>query len=859
MIKCFLLLILLAPSQQSQQPQGDLSPLVRPRDYSLLLDTNFDTWDYEGFLNVTVDVTGKVEEWRLHATEAVNIHYLSVFSTAGKLLHELEIGERQNAARDLLLFSQPLAQGEYLLRCSFRGVVSEKLTGYYRTGYSMEDGTSIKMASTHLSPDKARTVFPSFDEPQFRAKFTLTLVHPEGLTATSNMPVLERTGSGKGRVLTRFAVTPPMSTYLLAWVQHNFIYAEKKIEGVMMRHYARPGRQEVIQEKIALLGAAVKYFNNFFNIPYPLPKLDTIGIPNYLVGGMENWGLITLSEGTALSTPATRFASQEFNYRNLLAHEVSHMWFGNLVTMYWWNDLWLKEGMASYLSFPCVGAIYNDVDIEDKLMERNWLKAMLADNMVTSHPVQIPIKVTSQITMIFDSITYRKGATVLYMLEEVMGKQHFKKGMTHFLETYKYSIARYDGLMTSMTKFSEEPGVLRRFMDGYILQKNYPLIRVEKVGERRIRLTQARYVRDSGMQLEDDSSPFNYSWYIPISILSDTFAIDNYVIMKGKTLEVTLPKAYKWLKLNAGGKMMYVTHYSTSNLDQLLKAVQDNARDKELKTMSHRDRAHVLSDVFNLAQLNTIPYSRALEAAKYLREEQHYINWSMAYNYLKKIRQMIDESLAPCFRKYIVHLLQPQWREVLAKRDTLEEQFKLEAFIKLARYIPKARQETQYDQGELDAMVANYKAASEQERAGMSLHVETTDHDQITTIGNTLAQHPSTDVSKIIYFITQYSNDNPGAVWGVYKTNYKVYNDKYGLAQFTYADALETMIKEQKDGDTVEEIERFFKNHSAGAGSNGVQNGLEQAKFTAKFKENAEPELRSYLEKQEFCREVGED
>lgn len=879
-------LLLLLPILSLQS--GDLSPFIRPTKYHLHLDTDFDTWIYKGSVLIKFNVFKETSELKLHAREAVNISELSIEEDGYKYNHPLtyvksqveslfHIGndttpkvfyeckpctsKRWNTAKDLLVIQlgTKLHPGRYLIRSSFSGQVSSKLTGYYRTGYTMAHGGGyIKMAATHLSPDKARTVFPSFDEPQFRAVFSLTLVHPNSLVATSNMPISKEVVLEDGRKRTEFQDTPSMSTYLLAWVQHNFVFEEKMYAGVRMRHYARPAFRSVIPEKIEIVGKSVEFYNNFFKIPFPLPKLDTIGIPNYLVGGMENWGLITLTENAALSRPSQRFGSGEVSFRNLLTHEVSHMWFGNLVTMYWWDDLWLKEGMASYLSYPCADSLYDDVKMMDQFMISNWHKAMMVDNVITSHPVQMPIHVTSQITQIFDSITYKKGATVLAMLRDVMGENNFKSGMTDFLNTYKYSTARYDDLLTSMTKFSHQGAELRLFMNSYILQKNYPLIKVEVLNDRKIRLVQSRYVRESGMVIKNDTSPFNYTWHVPITFKTDSmkYSTDKSIMMSKKEMVLTLPKPFEWIKLNSEGRHLYVTHYSDSYLQKIMEVVKESARDPPKEILDHRDRGHVICDIFNSAQVKLVPYSAAFEAAKYLKEEKHYLPWTLSYTYFKNIRSMIDESLADCYRKYIVHLLLPQYKEVMAAKTTLVEQLKFEIFTKFARYIKSERTSHVFDSESLSEQIAKYKAATPEQRAGLDLLVLTTDPDQVELIGNTVVRYPSTAVSIIVNFIARYSNNAPVAVWHVYRDNYKVYNDKYGLAQFEYARSLKNMIRHQREGKIISEIEEFFRTHTAGAGHLGVLNGLEEAKFVSKFKQDSEPELKRYLESQSFCRDL---
>lgn len=360
------------------------------------------------------------------------------------------------------------------------------------------------------------------------------------------------------------------------------------------------------------------------------------------------------------------------------------------------------------------------------------------------------------------------------------------------------------------------------------------------------------------MVIKNDTSPFNYTWHVPITFKTDSmkYSTDKSIMMSKKEMVLTLPKPFEWIKLNSEGRHLYVTHYSDSYLEKIMEVVKESARDPPKEILDHRDRGHVICDIFNSAQVKLVPYSAAFEAAKYLKEEKHYLPWTLSYTYFKNIRSMIDESLADCYRKYIVHLLLPQYKEVMAAKTTLVEQLKFEIFTKFARYIKSERTSHVFDSESLSEQIAKYKAATPEQRAGLDLLVLTTDPDQVELIGNTVVRYPSTAVSIIVNFIARYSNNAPVAVWHVYRDNYKVYNDKYGLAQFEYARSLKNMIRHQREGKIISEIEEFFRTHTAGAGHLGVLNGLEEAKFVSKFKQDSEPELKRYLESQSFCRDL---
>ena len=868
MIWLFLLPILVESS-------GDLPAHIRPSHYNLYLDSNLDTYTYTGNVVISIAVQQPTTVIKLHASEQVAISHIELFDGENKLVEKLTVGSRLNAARDLLQFTltNEISPGNYTLRSNFSGEVSAKILGYYQTGYDRYERDErgevvsdyVKMAATHLSPDKARTVFPAFDEPAFRATITLTLTHPDSLQALSDMPVAETRSIGGGRNSSTFQPTPAMATYLLAWVFHDFSFQEVKTpEGVRIRHYVKSDVASVFQEKLAITSKAVQFFNSYFGIPYPLPKLDTIGIPNYLVGGMENWGLITMTEDSAEVSDKGQWGSQRVSYTNLIAHEVSHMWFGNLVTMTWWDDLWLKEGMATYLSWPGTKFIMPEIDHQDHLLGI-WLTAMSVDKIVTSHPVHMPIEKTSQITQIFDSITYQKGATVLMMLREVMGELNFKQAMKNFLTKFAYSTAGFSDLLSSMTDVlpdANKQGSVRSFMNSFILQKNYPIVTVEKVDSKTVRLIQSRYVRDCGFVPQDDSSPFNFTWHIPITYITDAGSLkDNYVIMGEKVLELTLPQPYKWLKLNSDAKQMFVTSYGSQEAQEsVLKIAIASARaaDQSTAVLNHRDRGHVLYDIFNNAQIGKLDYSYALNATyRYLRHEKHYIPYKMVLQHFADIRGLIDESLATCLRKFITKIIGgAKWKDSKtrsrAEDRTLFDELKNETLVMFARTMRGPRPEVEVEEEEFTESIEMYKEGTVSEdgtvvRDDSILAMKTNDPEQVEKIGNTLLDFPAADVDSITTFIALYSVACPGAVWKVYKTHWDYYNEKFGLAQFTYAAILQLMVGSQHEEGLLNEIQDFFKTHTAGAGTLGLANGLENAYYRIKFKRERQPGMEEYL------------
>ncbi|KAG7242611.1 hypothetical protein INR49_020324 [Caranx melampygus] len=405
----------------------------------------------------------------------------------------------------------------YELFTDFVGELADDLGGFYRSEYE-EDGIKKVVATTQMQPTDARKAFPCFDEPAMKAVFHMTLIHPEDTVALSNAMNYEPvsiTIHDQKLIVTSFEPTEIMSTYLLAFVVCDFTYnGTKPGAEVLIRIWARRKAIEEGQGNYALekTGPILAFFEKYYNSPYPLTKSDQIALPDFSAGAMENWGLITYRETALLYNPEVSSNGDKEWVATVISHELAHMWFGNLVTTRWWNDLWLNEGFATYVSY--LGADYAEPtwNMKDLIVMNDIVGVMAVDALATSHPLsskEEDIMKPEQISELFDSITYSKGAAVLRMLSEFITESVFSKGLHTYLEEFKYNNTVYTDLWKHLQMAVDNAGIslpasVEVIMNRWILQMGFPVVTIDtKTGK----VTQKHFLLDPD-SVVDRPSPF---------------------------------------------------------------------------------------------------------------------------------------------------------------------------------------------------------------------------------------------------------------------------------------------------------------------------------------------------------------
>ncbi|NXO80655.1 AMPN Aminopeptidase, partial [Sitta europaea] len=545
----------------------------------------------------------------------------------------------------------PLQQGQrYRLSSNFTGELADDLAGFYRSEYTDETGTKQVVATTQMQAADARKAFPCFDEPAMKANFTVTLIHPSSYGAISNMPVKNTRGltiGGEAWNITEFHTTPRMSTYLLAFIVSQFSHVERNSERTLIRIWGRPKAIREGQGDYALnvTGPILSFFEGHYNTSYPLPKSDQVGLPDFNAGAMENWGLVTYRENSLLFDAEYSSIGNKERVVTVIAHELAHQWFGNLVTLRWWNDLWLNEGFASYVEYLGADSAEPLWNIKD-LMVLNELHAVMStDALASSHPLSFreeEINTPAQISEVFDSIAYSKGASVLRMLSSFLSEDIFKEGLQSYLHTFSYSNTVYNDLWVHLQEAVEKnkvtlPANISTIMDRWTLQMGFPVVTVDT---RSGAVNQAHFLLDPTSSV-DRPSVFNYTWIIPITWMTgSSHGNSSYwlttVTDTNNDFKLSSPN---WLLLNLNVTGYFRVNYNQENWDQLLSQLGTNHM-----VVPVINRAQIIDDAFNLARAKYVNVTLALNTTRFLSKEVEYMPWQAALSNLQYFQQMFDRS-----------------------------------------------------------------------------------------------------------------------------------------------------------------------------------------------------------------------
>lgn len=568
----------------------------------------------------------------------------------------------------------------YVLDIKFKGLLKGSLYGFYRSSYKNKNGTRIWMASTQFEATHARKAFPCFDEPAMKAEFEISISRRVDMITLSNMPIraTEPIANQPGRVWDHYEVSPKMSPYLVAYIvapsdfmpTNNTMVTYVNKSSPEFRIYARKQLLETTEYASSIGPRVLEFYGDYFNIPYPLPNLHMAAIPDFAAGAMENWGLLNYRESTLLYDPKSSSMSDKENVAIVVAHELAHQWFGNLVTMKWWSDLWLNEGFATYMQYVGSNHVEPSWAMQDKFLVYEQQPAMALDCLKSTHPVSTRVDNPSQISEVFDSISYSKGASLIRMLDNSLTQDVLRKGLTRYLNKWKYNNAEENDLWEAlMEQIRETSGsslptnvTVKQVMDSWTLQDGYPVLNVTRdYNDGSATLAQARFVLDN--------SSSDTLWYIPVSYTTQEETNDATDIGR-KTFpriwlkqeptitipNLTKPKSFKqWVLFNIQATGYYRVNYDSRNWELLADHLLSSPLQDELPAIT---RAQLLDDALNLARAGILGYDVALNVTRYLAtKEMDYVPWKAFHEQLRFLNLMLRQTTAyGDFQNYVLSI-----------------------------------------------------------------------------------------------------------------------------------------------------------------------------------------------------------
>ncbi len=632
-----------------------------PEHYSLNLDIDSDAMEFVGSVVISGKKVGK-------PSKRLTLHQHDLKITQSSVTYHEKTGDRSvtidrinhhSSFDEVRLHAKTtLYPGRYTITLHFKGKITRQMNGMYPCFFK-ENGKDKKLIATQFESHHAREVFPCIDEPEAKATFELTLSTPQNQTVLSNTPVKKQALDDKKRLQTIFEKTPKMSTYLLAFVFGEMEYIRQKTkDGVEVRAYATKQNVALTDFALDVAVKCLEFYNDYFGIAYPLDKCDLIALPDFASGAMENWGCITFREQTMLVDPKNSTLANKQYVALVVAHELAHQWFGNLVTMRWWTDLWLNEGFASWIEYLAVDKLFPYWQMWTQFIVDEQQQALKLDALENTHPIEAVVNHPDEIRTIFDAISYNKGASVIHMLHNYLGPKAFQTGLRYYLKQHEYANADTTDLWSALEEASKRP--VRRFMNDWTSQGGFPLLDVQ-VETREIKVNQQRFFTN---RKTTSALTHSQTWSIPL--LSENEDMPETLL---DAASVYTPRSIAGFKFNRAQGGFYRTTYNASYLQKLGEKIREGK-------FSPLDRLGILADATEAAKAGYIDTISVLHLLESYRSEDNYAVWDIITSLIGSIRlAMDDEEVRENMKPYIRHLVAPQLKRLGWTRKKNESHF----------------------------------------------------------------------------------------------------------------------------------------------------------------------------------------
>ncbi|XP_036213132.2 aminopeptidase N [Bactrocera oleae] len=593
------------------------------------------------------------------------------------------------------LYDKLIKGGVYEISIRFSGLIQDYLQGFYRSSYQVGNGKRW-LVSTQFQATDARRAFPCFDEPSLKANFSLKIARPRNMTTVSNMPIVftKPHESLSNYVWDQFAESLPMSTYLVA-------YAISDFDHISDGNFSAWARKDAIQSASYALSVGpkiLKFLEEYFDLPFPLPKLDMIALPDFQAGGMENWGLITYRETTMLFEEGVSATTNKQRIASVVGHELAHQWFGNLVTPSWWSDIWLNEGFASYMEYITVDAIHPDWKVQDQFVVSELQNVFHLDALSSSHKISVEVFNPDEISEIFDRISYGKGSTIIRMMSHFLTSKVFRRGLSKYLKEMSYNAAEQDDLWRFLTNEAISAGLLDRnttvkeIMDTWTLQVGYPVLTVTRSSNAHaIHMEQQRFVFSNQSDDGDSNNDDNPLWWIPITYTTSrelNFENTRPItwVPRSETYEIddrNLSTA-EWFIFNIQQTGYYRVNYDADNWKAITTHLM---QPQKYRSISPANRAQLIDDTMNLARGAYLSYETALNLTRYLKHEMDHVPWKAAMTAFNFIDSMlVNQGDYDILKNYLLDLLENVYKDVSPNNFT-DDADKGEDMLKLFKRV----------------------------------------------------------------------------------------------------------------------------------------------------------------------------
>src|SRR5881296_4484998 len=620
--------------------RGTMDPYRLPRQvvptrYEIRLVPDLTTSVFAGVETITVTVHEPTSEILLNAAE-LEISEAAIEHEGGRVLDGLvQLDESTERAR--VRFPETLRPGEWRLRLAFKGILNDKLRGFYRSTYREQTGAPRVLAATQFEATDARRAFPCWDEPAFKAVFSLTLVIDPGLTAVSNTRIVSERVEG-GKKILRFADTIRMSTYLVAIIVGDLEATDAiQVGRTPLRVWCVPGKRHLAAFALEVAADSLRFFQDYYGLPYPGDKLDLLAIPDFASGAMENLGAITFRETALLVDERAASHAEVERVADVVAHENAHMWFGDLVTMSWWNGIWLNEAFATFMEMLAVDAW--------KPEWRRWTTfgvsraaAFAVDGLWSTRPIEFEVRAPRDADAMFDVLTYEKGASVLRMLEQYLGPDVFRAGVRGYLREHAYANADTGDLWAALGRAARQP--IPAVMDGWIFHPGYPLVSARLEGGE-IVLSQQRftYLPEPLDGAEPAGEP-GQRWRVPVQIRTEAGGTSSVTRLMLAAAEARVPvtETLDAVVVNEGGHGFYRVRYAPELLERIIRRLDD---------LAPIERFNLVNDAWAVAVAGLASLTDYLDLTARFRGERDRNVWSVLIASFHALNRIVEPADRP--------------------------------------------------------------------------------------------------------------------------------------------------------------------------------------------------------------------